>query len=216
MIEVVGVIADRALASTHDPTTVEDPAMSTIETASAWRKCSNCKEPIGFGQRYYRCNVSTCNRLRAPLQFCCVECWEAHVPTMRHRDAWAEEERAPTREQARHDEVAVRAEARPQQPAAPPAGSASSAPAEPPRRRYVQASGGATTTAGPSGTAAPNEILIIASRLKAYIRTRCGMNTSDRVLEPLSDVVRDLCDEAIERARRDGRSTILERDVPKR
>ena len=54
----------------------------------------------------------------------------------------------------------------------------------------------------------------MASRLKDYIKARSGMSTSDRVLGPLSDHVRRLCDEAIEAARQEGRRTVLDRDVP--
>jgi hypothetical protein len=60
----------------------------------------------------------------------------------------------------------------------------------------------------------PREVLIVASRLKEYVRARSGYNTSDRVLAPLSDIVRQVVDQAIENARRDGRMTILDRDVP--
>ena len=57
--------------------------------------------------------------------------------------------------------------------------------------------------------------LIVASRLKDYIRARSGgFNTSDRVLDPLSDIVRRVCDQAIESARREGRMTVLDRDIP--
>jgi histone H3/H4 len=57
-------------------------------------------------------------------------------------------------------------------------------------------------------------VLIVASRLKDYIRAKSGYNTSDRVLEPLSEIVRRVCDQAIENARRDGRMTVLDRDIP--
>jgi histone H3/H4 len=46
------------------------------------------------------------------------------------------------------------------------------------------------------------------------VRARVGYNTSDRVLEPLSDIVRRVVDEAIENARRDGRMTVMDRDIP--
>jgi hypothetical protein len=58
------------------------------------------------------------------------------------------------------------------------------------------------------------EVLIVASRLKDYVRARSGYNTSDRVLEPLSEIVRRVVDQAIENARREGRMTVLDRDVP--
>lgn len=62
---------------------------------TTWRPCSSCKKPIAHGQLYQVCSVSTCNRARTGLVFCCVGCWDAHVPVMNHRDAWCEEERAP-------------------------------------------------------------------------------------------------------------------------
>jgi histone H3/H4 len=34
------------------------------------------------------------------------------------------------------------------------------------------------------------------------------------VLEPLSEIVRRIVDQAIENARRDGRMTLLDRDIP--
>ena len=40
------------------------------------------------------------------------------------------------------------------------------------------------------------------------------MNTSDRVLGPLSEIVRRVCDEAIRSAQREGRRTVLDRDIP--
>ena len=58
----------------------------------------------------------------------------------------------------------------------------------------------------------PREVLIVASKLKKYVKARSGMNTSDRVLEPLSEIVRRACDAAIRRAGEDGRKTVLDRD----
>jgi histone H3/H4 len=56
------------------------------------------------------------------------------------------------------------------------------------------------------------DVLVVVSKLKDYVRARSGMNTSDGVVEVLSDRLRDLCDRAIERASRDGRKTVLDRD----
>src|SRR3989441_654434 len=76
--------------------------------ASFWKRCSNCKTELPFAGMYWACNVSTCNRPRTALVFCSVSCWDAHVPTLRHRDAWAEERRSPTAAECRllveHDE----------------------------------------------------------------------------------------------------------------
>jgi len=62
---------------------------------AAWNKCSVCKTPIGFGVKYYKCSVSTCNTTRFQLQFCSVDCWDAHLPVQRHRSAHASEVVAP-------------------------------------------------------------------------------------------------------------------------
>ena len=62
--------------------------------------CSACRVDIPFGGRHYVCSVSTCNRSRTALVFCSVPCWDTHVVVLRHRDAWAVEAQAPTREAA--------------------------------------------------------------------------------------------------------------------
>jgi len=64
--------------------------------AERWRRCSACKKDIPLGGVHWVCSVSTCNRKRTALVFCSVTCWEIHLPTERHREAWAIEERAPT------------------------------------------------------------------------------------------------------------------------
>jgi histone H3/H4 len=69
-------------------------------------------------------------------------------------------------------------------------------------------------TATPRSTANAKEVLVIASRLKEYVREKSGYNTSDRVLQPLSEIVRRVCDEAIRNAQREGRRTVLDRDIP--
>ncbi len=56
------------------------------------------------------------------------------------------------------------------------------------------------------------EVLIVASKLKNYIRAKSGINTSAAVMEALSAKVRGLCDQAIESAKRDGRKTVMDRD----
>jgi len=62
-----------------------------------------------------------------------------------------------------------------------------------------------------------DEILIVASRLKAYIdRKGGGMNTSADVLPVLSDLVREAALDAIDSARADGRKTVKARDFKRR
>jgi len=59
--------------------------------------CSACRKDIPFQAVYWVCSVSTCNRERTRLVFCSVACWDSHLSTVRHRESWAVEERAPTR-----------------------------------------------------------------------------------------------------------------------
>jgi hypothetical protein len=151
--------------------------------AERWRRCSACKKDIALGAIHWVCSVSTCNRKRTALVFCSVDCWEIHLPTERHREAWAVEARAPNQ-------------------AEPPEGE--------PRRRRAKAPPGATIEAGAA------EVLVVASRLKSYIKTVSGLSTSDGVLFVLSEALRGLCDESMENARRAERLTVLERDVPRK
>ena len=155
-----------------------------------WKRCSNCKGPIDLDATYWVCSVSTCNRKRTALRFCSVSCWDGHLPVARHREAWAEERRAPATAET------ASAKARP-------------------RKRIIAKPTAAAVTASPSAAATSDEILIVASRLKDFVRAESGFNTSDRVCGPLSEIVRRVCRQAIENAQRDGRKTILERDIPR-
>jgi histone H3/H4 len=56
------------------------------------------------------------------------------------------------------------------------------------------------------------EILVVASKLKKYIRSTSGMSTSGSVAPALSDTIRSLCDQAIEKAKADRRKTVMDRD----
>ncbi|HFD92845.1 MAG TPA: hypothetical protein ENJ22_06105 [Gammaproteobacteria bacterium] len=56
------------------------------------------------------------------------------------------------------------------------------------------------------------ETLVVASKLKNYIRSKSGMNTSANVIGVISDKVREMCDQAIENARNDKRKTVKDRD----
>ncbi len=170
-------------------------------TDDAWRRCSACKEPIALRAPYWACNVSTCNRVRTALVFCSVSCWEVHLPEARHREAWAVEKQAPARPDA--------AAPAPKPARAPAAFSAPKAGARAPRRRLVR------PAETPPQDDVPREVLVVASRLKDYVRARSGMNTSDGVLGPLSEILRQVADQAIRNAERDGRKTVLDRDVPK-
>lgn len=56
------------------------------------------------------------------------------------------------------------------------------------------------------------EVLVVASKIKNYIKEKAGMNTSAAVMEVLSNRVRQLAEQAIENARREGRKTVMDRD----
>jgi histone H3/H4 len=58
------------------------------------------------------------------------------------------------------------------------------------------------------------EVLVVASKIKNYIRTHSGMNTSSAVMDALSRKIRKMCDQAIEHAKQDGRKTVMDRDFP--
>lgn len=56
------------------------------------------------------------------------------------------------------------------------------------------------------------DILIVASKLKAYIKNKADMNVSANVLEALSDIVRQKADDAIYKAKKEGRKTVMNKD----
>lgn len=115
-----------------------------------------------------------------------MQCFDAHIPGARHRDAGAIEQKAPT--------TATTTQQNPT-----------------PQRRIITPTSPAASTAQAK---VPHDTLIIASRLKEYIAARSGgYNTSAAVIDVLSDYVRTACDRAIESARADGRKTIMERDL---
>ena len=210
--------------------------------AEIWKKCTECRTDIEFGATYYQCSVSTCNRTRMPLVFCSVICWDSHLSSVRHRDAGAIEAKAPTKAQWER-ELADDHE-KPTQPARPQPTPASgvvqtsrpradetrpnlvppmppSPTAGEPQRRVVV---GAPAPAPAPATASDNvtlsdavdkDVLIVVSKLKKYIKDRSGFNTSDQIVDLLSDHVRAICDEAIRCAARNDRKTVLERDVPR-
>ena len=58
------------------------------------------------------------------------------------------------------------------------------------------------------------EVLVVASKVKSFIKDKGGMNTSGAVPEELSKRVMSLLEKAIENAKNDGRKTVMDRDVP--
>jgi hypothetical protein len=76
-----------------------------------------------------------------------------------------------------------------------------------PRRILVGAKPAAAET-----SANETEILIVASKLKQYIKDKYDFNTSGNVMEVLSKIVRQHSDRAVARAKNEGRKTLMDRD----
>jgi hypothetical protein len=168
----------------------------TPPTPPQFKLCSTCRKPIAFASDYYQCSISTCNRKKTALYFCSVPCWDAHVPVLRHRDAWAEPARAPTIEAFLKELEAER-----------------EFPAETKEKRMSDETAKGQPVAGqPSGTTLPEDVLIVVSKVKAYVKARGAMNTSDSVTPVLSRHLRSLCDQAIAHAQGDNRKTVMDRD----
>lgn len=152
------------------------------EANNYWRKCGSCKKEIAYNSIYQMCNVSTCRK----LAFCSVDCWNLHNPVMNHKSSWAEENRAPKKEEKTlesHDLGHV------------------------PRRILIQSKNPTNHESNDS-----EEILIVASKLKQYIKDKYDMNTAGNVMEALSRSVRALTDLAVLKARSEGRKTVMDRD----
>ena len=151
--------------------------------SDVWRNCSVCKKPIRQGATYQKCSVSSCRK----SAYCSVDCWDSHLPVMNHKSAWAEEEKAP---------FEVFSEERA------------------PRRRIVPSPSSVMAGSNNSSNHSdlPNDVLIVVSKLKNYIKAKGDMNTSGDVADALSEIVRRHCDEAINEARRQGRKTVMARD----
>ncbi len=61
-------------------------------------------------------------------------------------------------------------------------------------------------------SASEGEVLVVISKLKNYVRNQSGFNTAGSVAPAISNMVRVLCDRAIESAKKDGRKTVMDRD----
>lgn len=153
-----------------------------MEQTDFWRKCSTCKKPIGFNQKYWVCSVSTCNRQRTNLAFCDVACFDSHIPIFNHRDAGAFERKSPSLAEWQQMQSAI-AEGKP-----------------------------LTASVGKSGGSSPDEILVVVSKVKELIRVNSGLNTSDGLMPVLSNIIRQDLDRAIAKANAAGRKTVMERD----
>lgn len=154
-----------------------------------WRKCSVCKTEIPFSHRYYVCSVSSCNKKRSPNQFCTVKCWDVHRSVLNHMSAGADEETSPSKESWQSENSEERT-----------------------RRRIVASKPTSSNEEDFSSGDIPKDVLVVVSKLKAYIKAKSGMNTSADVMPVLSQLIRQHCDEAIAKARQSERKTVMARD----
>src|SRR5688572_22346912 len=168
--------------------------MTTAEPATFFRRCSSCKKPILLGAKYFICSVTTCQRVRSPIQFCSPDCFEVHNEIERHKDGWALEQKAP-----------MQADPEPPPPAARPPSNAPPSAASKPATTSSK-----TIVRTQESTMSEDETLIVVSRVKDFIKQSSGgMNTSEQIVGVLTDTVRKLCDEGIENAKKGGRKTVM-------
>ncbi|MCC2677796.1 MAG: hypothetical protein K0R29_372 [Pseudobdellovibrio sp.] len=177
-----------------------------MNTQTFWRKCSSCKKEIGLNSKYYECSVSTCTGQRTGYVFCSISCWEVHLPGAKHRDAGAIEKKSPMK-------------AEPSETSNAPVVSGMGTSSSSPQRRIIVGSSnasGVSLTKNPTvKSAMSNEVLVVVSKMKQYIRDLSEMNTSEEVNQILSDIIRTECEKAITSARAEGRKTVMARDFKK-
>ncbi len=155
-------------------------------TPNFWKKCSSCKKPISLNAKYYECSVSTCTGERTGYVFCTIPCFEVHLPGAKHRSAGAVEKKSPLTPQP-----------------------------DAPKRIIIQSAANSVTA--PTGKSSlkssmENEVLVVVSKMKQYIKDVSDMNTAEDVNMTISHMIRMQLDRAIENARREGRKTVMARD----
>jgi histone H3/H4 len=57
------------------------------------------------------------------------------------------------------------------------------------------------------------DILVVTSKVKKFIKEKGQMNTSAETIDMLTKAVERLCDKGIESAKADGRKTVMARDI---
>ncbi|MFZ4714428.1 MAG: hypothetical protein ACOYL6_11970 [Bacteriovoracaceae bacterium] len=55
-------------------------------------------------------------------------------------------------------------------------------------------------------------VLVVASKVKAYIKEKAGLSTSSQAMDQLTVRVHQICYQAIEHAKKDKRKTVMDRD----
>ena len=57
-----------------------------------------------------------------------------------------------------------------------------------------------------------SEVLVVASKIKKHIKDKSGMSTSATVMDALSRLLEEKIDGAIEKAKSNGRKTVMDKD----
>lgn len=151
-----------------------------------WRKCIVCKSEINFSTKYYKCSVSSCDKKRSPAQFCSVDCWDVHRSIMSHKSAGADKYNSPSKAEYINSQASE------------------------PKVRIIKQQG--ASPGSELGDASTDDVLVVVSKLKAYMKARADLSTSADVMPELSRIIREECDKAIESAKADGRKTLMARD----
>lgn len=168
-----------------------------------WRKCSSCKKEIPLKSKYYECSVSTCTGIRTGYVFCSISCFETHLPGAKHRNAGAIEKISPATTHSIDTNTYI---TQPVRRLVNPQVSSQSH-----TSTYINNSSTAKA-AITNKSAMSDEVLIVVSKTKQFIKDLSDMNTSEEVNQVLSDLIRRECEKAIASARNDGRKTVMARD----
>jgi len=58
-----------------------------------------------------------------------------------------------------------------------------------------------------------NDVLVVASKVKSYIKAKADFKTSGETISAVSKIVETILEKAIEQAKGSGRKTVMARDV---
>jgi len=58
-----------------------------------------------------------------------------------------------------------------------------------------------------------SEVLVVTSKVKKFIKEIGGCNTSAETVQVLSDAVKALCQRGVDLAKKEGRKTVMARDI---
>ncbi len=57
------------------------------------------------------------------------------------------------------------------------------------------------------------KVLVVTSKVKAYIKEQGGFNTSSETIDVLSEAIAKLCQKGIDSAKSENRKTVMARDI---